>query len=398
MKPAFLSSRYYLKFGLDRDPFPQNSSQNKLFLTHELTRLMDELTTVIKMQDGILVVESSPGGGKTVLAAYLDYVKEANWYLSLINATEKLGKTELAHAIISQYFPRHRFGKTQPSVILQEFLQLYRRNGKLPVVVIDDAHLLPKDTLKFLMEIASLRYEGGQYRIILFADELLAKQLDRLSLKDPQSAALEYKNIPSFSKGQTEKYLEHRLSLSGNCRLVPFDKDDIERIFRKSASIPGEINKFAIQHMQDVVIPGRLRRIFIRTTTSIAAGLILFVVAYASMTGNVRDRAINNPVSITLELPDTKVQRVNVGKEKESLTQSPTQVAVMTGEASKEISKTVAKESPMQKNKNVLLADMKRQTKIRVRKIVKEREKMELRMQLAAYDSLTLRISDVVKN
>ena len=76
MTPAFLSSRYYLRFGLDRDPFPQNSSQNKLFLTHELTRLMDELTTAIKTQDGILVVESSPGGGKTVLAAYLDYVKE----------------------------------------------------------------------------------------------------------------------------------------------------------------------------------------------------------------------------------------------------------------------------------------------------------------------------------
>ncbi len=398
MMPAFLSSRYYLKFGLDRDPFPQNSSQNKLFLTYELTLLMDELTTAIKTQDGILVVESSPGGGKTVLAAYLDYVKEANWYLSLINATEELGKTELAHAIISQHFPRHRFGKTQPSVILQEFLQLYQRNGKLPVVVIDDAHLLPKDTLKFLMEIASLRYEGGQYRIILFADELLAKQLGRLSLKDPQSAALEYKNIPSFSKSQTAKYLEHRLSLSGKCRLAPFDNDDFEKIFRQSTGIPAEINRLGRQHMQDVVIPGRLRRIFIRTTTSIAAGLILFVVAYASMTGNVRDAATNNRVSIALELPDTKVQRVTGGKEEDSLTQTPAQVAVITGKARKEKIKTVANKSPIQNNKDVFLADMKRQRELRLRKISEKKIKMEIKLQLATYDILALRVSDVVKN
>ena len=186
--------------------------------------------------------------------------------------------------------------------------------------------------------------------------------------------------------------------LSGKCGLAPFDKDDIEGIFRKSAGIPGEINKFAKQHMQKVVIPGRLRRVFIHTITSIAAGLILFVVVYASTTGNVRDRAINNPVSIALELPDTKVQRVKVGKEKESLTQSPIQAAVITGEASKEISKTVAKESPMQKNKIVFLADMKRQRDLRLRKISEEKGKMEMKLQLATYDYLALRVSDVVKN
>ena len=120
--------------------------------------------------------------------------------------------------------------------------------------------------------------------------------------------------------------------------------------------------------------------------------------AYASTTGNVRNRAINNPVSVALELPDTKVRRVKVGKEKESLTQSPIQAAVITGEASKEISKTVAKESPVQKNKIVFLADIKRQRDLRLRKISEEKGKMEMKLQLATYDYLALRVSDVVKN
>ncbi len=399
MQPAFLSSRYYLKFGLDRDPFPQKySSQSKLFLTHELTGLMDTLVSAIATQEEILVVESLPGGGKTSLAGYLYYLKKANWYPCLISATETLDRTELAHAIISQHFPRHRFDKTKSSVILQEFLQLYQRNGKLPVVIVDNAHLLPRDTLKFILEIASLRYEGGQFRMVLFADTSIVKQLAHQSLRSISSATCEHKRIPSFSRAQTTKYLEYRLSPAGTCRPDPFDNDAIEQIFNQSAGIPGEINKLARQQMKGFVIPGRLRDIFIRTTASIAAGLIIFVTVYAGMTTGDKDTEAGAPVFISLKLPDNGVEVAVVEDSKIPRVQQKKNRVVSRDKNVKKTAKPVARKTPKQNNRTVLLADMNRQTKVRARKVADKRAKQELRMQLAVYDTLALRVSDVVQN
>jgi type II secretory pathway predicted ATPase ExeA len=399
MNLAFLSSRYYLKFGLDRDPFPPNSTPKKLFLTHDLSRLLSELSSAIKTQTETLVLESAPGTGKSVLAEYLTHIKEPNWHVSLIRGSDEIDKTALAHAIISQHFPGHRFDKTRSGSILQEFLQLYQINGKLPVVIIDDAHLLPAETLKFVLEIANLRYEEAQYRIVLFADLSLVKRLELPSLKEIISGQREYKRIPSFSKPQTVKYLEHRLSLAGQCKVVPFNSDDIDNIFKNSAGIPGEIHKFAKQHMQNFVIPGRTKKILVRSAASITAGVFMLVAAYANMSGDKRDATMTQAaVSIALELPDTSMEAV-VTKEKKLLTELAKEKVVVSNRKDRnKVPRVISQIAPEQSNKDVLRADMKRQADIQARKIAEEKAKMEIRYQLAAYDRLALRISDVVQN
>lgn len=398
MMPAFLRSRYYLKFNLDRDPFPQKSSQNKLFLTHELTALMYQLIGAIKSQEELMVVESKPGGGKSVLAEYLNYAKEANWYLSLVRASEKMSNIELAHAIISQHFPKHRFEKTQSGSILREFLQLYQRNSKLPVVVIDDAHLLPQETLKFVLELSSQRHEDAQFRIILFADKAIRLQFNLPSMKKTDSVALEYLRIPSFSMEQTAKYIEHRLSLSGHCNMSLFDGEAIKQIHEKSAGVPADIHKFAKQHMQDIVIPGRIKRNVFRATASIAAGLMMFVMVYAGMSDNGRQVATNSSVSIALELPNGGGETIVVEEKKVSLNHAKTNIAVKDKNDRKKTVGIISKKAPIQNNKNVLLADMKRQRDTSAMKIAKAKAKAEIRLQLATYDALALRISDVVQN
>lgn len=132
MLQGLLSDRYYLKFGLDRDPFPQKFSRNRLFLTHELNTLMAGLQAAVRDDARIQVLEAEVGGGKSSLAHYLNYVKDPNGYLGLINATPALSPTELAHGIISQHFPSHRFEKRQAAALLGEFLQLYQRNDHHP--------------------------------------------------------------------------------------------------------------------------------------------------------------------------------------------------------------------------------------------------------------------------
>jgi type II secretory pathway predicted ATPase ExeA len=398
MMPSFLSSRYYLKFNLDRDPFPQKSRKNKLFLTHELTRLMDQLICAIKTQEEMLVVDSMPRGGKSVLAEYLNYTREPNWYLSLVNANDKMSQSELAHAIISQHFPRHHFDKTKSSAILHEFLQLYQRNGKLPVVVIDDAHLLPRNTLKFALELSKLRHEGAQFRVILFADKSITRQIDTLSMKEGDSIPREHMRIPSLSKTQTIKYMEHRLSLAGTCALAPFDSETIEWIYRQSAGIPGEVHKLAKLHMQDFVIPGRTRKILFRSTATIMTGLIVFVVTYAGMSGNNRQSSTKQPVLIALELPSSTIEVVTETEKLDPKVGSEIKSLAKSHDIKKKTIDGNSKKLPKQNNRDVLLADMKRQRDLKARKIAKEKALSEMRIPLAIYDKFALRVSDVVQN
>jgi len=386
MNLAFLSNRYYLKFGLDRDPFPLKSTLKKLFLTHDLSRLLSRLTNAIKTETETLIVESSAGAGKSVLAEYLTYMKEPNWHVSLIRGSDMMDKSALAHAIISQHFPGHHFDKTPSRSILQEFLQLYHLNGKLPVVVIDDAHLLPSDILKFVVEISNLRHEEAQYRIILFTDLSLTNRLNVPSLKEIGSGQRTHFRIPSFSRPQTEKYLEHRLSLAGHCKVTPFNEDDIDNIFQHSVGIPGEIHIFAKQHMQNVVIPGRRKKIMVRSAASVTAGLLMFVAAYAGMSGDKRGiRNTDSAVSIALQLPDNSMVKKDVSKEKLIVAELPKgKIAVNRKKDRQKTPRAISGIAPAQSNKEVFQADRKRQIEIQARKVAKEKAKMEIRYQLAA--------------
>ena len=306
MKPGFFSARYYQKFELNRDPFPPKSTQERLFLTHELSELVNRLMQGIKRHRHVLVVEAAAGAGKSSLAEYLNYLKSSNWYLSNIQATSSLGDTELAHSIISQHFPRHRFDKTQSAVLLQEFLQLYQRNGKLPVVIVDDAHLLPRETLNFILRMSELSCEGERFRFVLFAERKIRKYIERSTFKGSEERICEIFQLPRFSLPQTLKYLEHRLSLAGSAGGRIFDEENISGWYPESNGLPGKINSFARQQMKKTTRPERKTLLLKRAASAMAACLIISVGLQAGRNMDTEPSLSSDSVTRSLALPESK--------------------------------------------------------------------------------------------
>ena len=388
MKPGLFSARYYQKFDLNRDPFPPKSSQERLFLTHELTELVNQLIHGIKQQKHVMVVEAEKGAGKSSLAEYMNYLKASNWYLSNIQASDSMGETELAHSIISQHFPRHRFDKTQSTVLLQEFLQLYQRNGKLPVVIIDDAHLLPRETLNFILKISQLAVEGERFRFVLFARGNIRKYIENITFKDSDERICKIFLLPAFSQSQTLKYLEHRLTLAGRTDSRIFNEDNILPWYGESNGLPGQINSFARQQMKKTIVPGRTTFVVKRMVAALAACLVISVGLQAGR--HLESEAPGDvvPVTRSLALPASKglslndniasVEETTMARESESLKKTGLRAA---GE-----------------NKKVLLADMRRQQDLKTQKQQAALARQEMRKQIAALDALALRVSDVLQN
>ncbi len=388
MKPGFFSARYYQKFELNRDPFPPKSTQERLFLTHELSDLVNRLIEGIKRHRHVLVVEAAEGAGKSSLAEYLNYLKSSNWYLSKIQATSSLGETELAHSIISQHFPRHRFDKTQSAVLLREFLQLYQRNGKLPVVIIDDAHLLPGETLNFIIRMSELSCEGERFRFVLFADSKIRKYIERSTFEGSEERICEIFQLPAFSRAQALKYLEHRLSLAGNSERRIFDEANISDWYPESDGLPGKINSFARQQMKKSAVPGRKSLVLKRAALAMAACLILSVGLQAGRNMGAEPSRSNDSVTRSLALPESRGLSLS-----DSSLVIEKRAAPNKAMASKKAGKGMHGE-----NRQVLLADKKRQQELRLQKQEATRARQEMRRQIAALDALALRVSDVLQN
>jgi hypothetical protein len=200
------------------------------------------------------------------------------------------------------------------------------RNGRVPIVIIDDVHRLPIDTLKFVLELSRLRHQDELYSIVLFADLSINDRLNHPMLKDVKPDQFHHFRIPSFSKEQTGKYLDYRLSLSGQCKMNPFTDDDIQKIFKESAGLPGNIHVPARQIMQEFDVPGRTRKVFSKTVINAIVCLVVFVVVYSGMSNDYKEKTTTKiSIAIPIELPNdiSEAENLTANKTQASKTRSP---------------------------------------------------------------------------
>jgi len=283
MKLPFQDRRYYLKFGLDKDPFHRESRDSKVFLTHDMIHCLDQIKASVDCSEELVVVSSASGSGKTVLSRYLGFIKSAHWFVAHIGGHHDLDRETLAWEIIRQHFPERRFVREQAVYLLKEFLQLFARNGRTPVVIIDDAHKLSLQTLKFVLEIAGFAEQGTHYRCVLFGDLNLDEKLADPNLRNLKATRYHHFRIPTLSLQQTRKYLDYRLSLCGGCSEDPFNEENVLRIFRESAGLPGAIHAPARRIMQEYRVAGGRQRMYLHGAVTASVCLLVFSAVYSAM-------------------------------------------------------------------------------------------------------------------
>ena len=312
MKLPFSGRRYYLKFGLERDPFPSKYTDQKVFLTHDMIHCLDQIKVSVENSSQLVVVASPPGSGKSVLSRYLGFIKSANWFVGHINGSRDMDKETLAFEIIRQHFPERKFVRSQAVYLLREFLQLFARNGRTPVVIIDDAHKLPIETLKFVLEVANFRQQDAQYRFVMFGNLAMDEKLRDPNLRELKPERYHHFRIPSLSLEQTRKYLEYRLSQCGECREDPFTVEAVQEIYRESAGLPGDTHAPAKRVMQEYHVAGSQQKILIQTAVTASICLLVFTGVYSAMNDDYNKKSENVAKSrefvvevIPLSLPGT---------------------------------------------------------------------------------------------
>jgi type II secretory pathway predicted ATPase ExeA len=253
MNKSISNSNYFLEYGLEKDPFPVDVIDKNIFLTPEINRRLKNAKQHILEAQKVLLVTSVSGAGKSLLAQKLIILKESDWRTGLICADVDMSSESLAYALIQQLLPEDNINIEQSISMLHRYLEHSYKESVRPVIVIDDADKLPKETLQFLFQLADLKYNEAFFRIVLFAHESINETIAKVGVKELAEGMIEYMSMPSFTLDQVPVYLKYKLSSCGNDIEIPFAGNDIEYIHKVSSGLPGGINTLSRKIMQDAL-------------------------------------------------------------------------------------------------------------------------------------------------
>jgi type II secretory pathway predicted ATPase ExeA len=236
-------SLYLDHFGLNEPPFRITPHPDFFFDGADRGATLEGLLYAILHDEGIVKVSGEIGSGKTTLCRVMLERLPAE-VETVFLANPSYSRTEILHTIAEELGLPAGKGSAVPALhaLQDKLLELYGA-GKRVVVMIDEAHAMPEDTLeqvRLLSNLESSRHKLLQ--IVLFGqpelDEALAKPSMR-QLKDRISHS--FRTRP-FAGDEVGKYVAYRMHAAGYKGPEVFSPSAIAAIARASSGLSRRIN------------------------------------------------------------------------------------------------------------------------------------------------------------
>ena len=239
-------SLYLEHFGLREPPFRITPHTDFFFTGANRGPTLDALIYAITQDEGIVKVTGEVGSGKTMLCRMLLERLPAD-VESLYLANPSLSRSEILGAIADELgIPAD--GKTTHSMIrtLQDALVERYAAGKRVVILIDEAHAMPAESLEEIRLLSNLESKATKLlQIALFAQPELDDRLAANDMRQLRERITQHFNLAPLKAGEVGNYIEFRLRAAGYRGPNPFTARAIDQITRISEGLSRRINILA---------------------------------------------------------------------------------------------------------------------------------------------------------
>jgi len=232
-------------FGFTALPFTKDSDPDHLFQTEMHTRALDRLRYLLDRR-GTGAIFGSPGSGKSLLLnSFIRSLGKAHYAIAYV--THTTCATRDLYRDIARGFaidPMHR--KIDLIAQIKARIQKLSRDQKIqPLLVIDEAHLLPANFLDELRILTSFdRDTSDDLTLILAGHPQLETNL-RLAVNEAFAQRIVLRiRLRSLHPPEVADYLAFRLARVGRTATL-FLPDAIEGLARASRGIPRIIDRLA---------------------------------------------------------------------------------------------------------------------------------------------------------
>ncbi|SQD79677.1 ExeA family protein [Moritella yayanosii] len=236
---------YKAHFGLTEVPFgltPNTQFYHPLVPHFEALQV---LTTALAAGEGFIKVTGEVGTGKTLICRKLLNELGDNYVIAYL-PNPYLTPNEIRAAIASELGIDASLDQHQLTEALNHRLIALSAEDKQVVLLIDEAQVLPHETLEALRLISNLETESKKLlQVVLFGQPELDTRLQQDNLRQlRQRITFSYQLRPLLAN-ETSSYVEHRLTVSGYRGAPLFEAKALRLLHQASGGIPRLINILA---------------------------------------------------------------------------------------------------------------------------------------------------------
>jgi type II secretory pathway predicted ATPase ExeA len=234
-------------YGFTRPPFSKDLPTEHLFVTADHQELAARLTVLLREQ-GMGVVTGEIGAGKSTALRHFVAGLDANRYCVIPLANPTLGLTGLLRDLLIAL--RYEPPFSRPKLVARlraAFDELIQTKHRFPLILIDEAHLLPATAFEPLRLLLSAHLDSQALgSLLLIGHPELATTL-RLSTHQAfnQRLGLRYHLAP-LDLQLTLGYIQHHLTVAGYKGGPLFTDDALTRIFDFTKGVPRQINRVCV--------------------------------------------------------------------------------------------------------------------------------------------------------
>ncbi|MDX2321285.1 MAG: AAA family ATPase [Moritella sp.] len=236
---------YKPHFGLTEVPFgltPNTQFYHPLVPHFEALQV---LTTALASGEGFIKVTGEVGTGKTLICRKL-LNELGDHYVIAYLPNPYLTPNEIRAAIASELSIDASLDQHQLTEALNHRLIALSAEDKQVVLLIDEAQMLPHETLEALRLISNLETESKKLmQVVLFGQPELDTRLKQDNLRQLRQRITFSYQLRPLLMNETGSYVEHRLTVSGYRGAPLFEAKALRLIHQASGGIPRLINVLA---------------------------------------------------------------------------------------------------------------------------------------------------------
>ena len=237
---------YLEHFGLAEPPFRITPHTDFFFDGADRGATLEALIYAILHDEGIVKVSGEVGSGKTMLCRVL--MERLPPHVETIYlATPALARDEILHAIADDLELRltHERATVALRELQEHLIRLYAA-GRRVVVLIDEAHVMPEETLEQVRLLSNL--ESNRHKLmqlVLFGQPELDATLAKPSLRQLRDRITHAFRMRPLSEPEVAKYVSFRMRAAGYRGPDVFSPGALARVARASSGLTRRINILA---------------------------------------------------------------------------------------------------------------------------------------------------------
>ncbi len=237
---------YLEHFGLNEPPFRITPHTDFFFEGADRGATLEALHYAILHDEGIVKVSGEIGSGKTMLCRVL-IERLPPEVETVFLANPSFSRGEILHAIAAELGLQFSPQPSAPPLreLQSHLIQLYA-GGRRVVVLVDEAHAMPEDTLEQVRLLSNL--EANRHKLlqlVLFGQPELEQALNKHSMRQLKDRITHSFRMRPLTPEEVAKYVSFRIHAAGYRGPELFSGEAIEAIAHASGGLTRRINVLA---------------------------------------------------------------------------------------------------------------------------------------------------------